>query len=211
MISFWRFDIIYYFFSLKVQILNTIGDRITYCRSIINLTRKELANKWSDASIPTIARWELNTVQPSSKKIQALSDFFCSNGLIVSSEWIEFGTGSIPSLLDMKEFREDQFDELCEQNFLDLHQKIKDFAYYKVTSNFFSPIIRYGDYVAGLKILSHAESHINSLVFVVNDNTVHVGFLCFDNGFFLKNALEKKLLLNNYDLLVKIQWTAIRP
>ena len=191
--------------------LQTIGDRITYCRSIIGLTRKELANKWDDASIPTIARWELDTVQPSSKKIQALADFFCSNGLIVSLEWIEFGTGSIPSLLNMKEFREDQFDDLCEQNFLDLHQKVKDFSYYKVTSNFFSPIIRYGDYVAGLKISSHVESYINSLVFVVNDNTVHVGFLCFDNGFFLKNALEKKMVLNNYDLLVKIQWTAIRP
>ena len=191
--------------------MHTIGDRITYCRSTIGFTRKELAAKWGDASIPTIARWELDTVQPSSKKIQVLSEFFCSNGLIVSSEWIETGVGSIPSMLDMKEFREDQFDELCEQNFLELHKKIKNFTYYKVTSNFFSPIIRYGDYVAGLKITSNAESHVNSLAFVVSENTVYVGFLGFDNGLFLKNALDKKIFLNSYDVLVKIQWTAIRP
>ena len=111
----------------------------------------------------------------------------------------------------MKEFKEDEFDDLCEQNFLDLHQKIKDFSYYKVTSNFFSPVIRYGDYVAGLKIHSNLQGYINSLVFVVNENTVHVGFLDFDNNFFIKNALGKVLILDNYDLLVKIQWTAIRP
>ena len=200
-----------YIIFTGVYILRTIGDRITYCRSTISLTRKELANKWGDASVPTIARWELDTVQPSSKKIQVLTDFFCSRGLIVSSEWIEFGTGAIPSLLDMKEFREDQFDDLCDKSFFDLHQKIKDFTHYKVTSNFFSPVIRYGDYVAGLKIASNYESHINSLVFAVNKNTVYVGFLGFDNGFFLKNALEKKFILNEHDLLVKIQWTAIRP
>lgn len=191
--------------------MKTIGDRITYCRSTIGLTRKELESKWKEVSVPTISRWELDTVIPSSKKIHALADFFCSCGLIVSAEWIEFGIGVRPSLLNIKEFQEDQFDELCAQTFLDLHQQIKDFTYYKVTSNFFTPIIRYGDYVGGIKINTPPESHINSLVFVVNQNTVHVGFLGHEKGYYIKNSLGKEFNIDNYDLLARIQWTAIRP
>ncbi|MFI4919115.1 MAG: hypothetical protein ACHP65_06130 [Legionellales bacterium] len=191
--------------------MKTIGDRVTYCRSALNLTRKELEHRWKEASVPTIARWELDTVQPSSKKIQLLSGFFCENGLIVAPEWIEFGTGIPPTLLNMKEFREDQFDDLCQQNFLELHQKIKDFTYYKVTSNFFMPVIRYGDYVGGIKINSNPEGHLNSLVFVVHQNTVYAGLLAYENELCIKNPTGQKFNIDNYDLLAKIQWTAIRP
>tara|TARA_Y100000588_G_C14165272_1_gene886628 strand:+ start:332 stop:517 length:186 start_codon:yes stop_codon:yes gene_type:complete len=56
--------------------LNSVGDRITYCRSSLNLTRKELANNWGGASIPTLARWELNTVNIPKKKIRFISEIF---------------------------------------------------------------------------------------------------------------------------------------
>lgn len=191
--------------------LKTIGDRITYCRSAINLTRKELSSVWGEASVPTLSRWELDIIIPSSKKILSMSEFFCSKGLIVSCEWIEKGLGISPSILNMKKFTTDEFDEVCEQTFFILNQTIKDFAYYKVTSNFFSPVIRYGDYVAGVRIEKEDILNLNSLAFVVHENIVHVGFLEYNDKVFLKNSQGKKMEFNNYTHLVKVHWTAIRP
>jgi transcriptional regulator with XRE-family HTH domain len=191
--------------------LKTIGDRLTYCRSTIGLTRKELAEMWGQASIPTISRWELDTIEPTSKKITSVAEFFCSRGLIVSSDWITAGSGMTPSLLNMKEFTEDEFDALCEQSFLTLNQKIKDFTYYKVTSNFFSPTIRYGDYIGGVKIFNDYGDNINSLVFVVHENSVYVGFLEKRDNLTIKNSIGKTMEFPNYSLLAKIHWTAIRP
>jgi transcriptional regulator with XRE-family HTH domain len=192
-------------------ILKTIGDRITYCRSAINLTRKELSELWDGASIPTLSRWELDIIIPSSKKMLSMSEFFCSKGLIVTRDWIEKGVGVPPSILNTKEFTSDEFDEICEQTLFVLSQNIKNFVYYKVTSNFFSPIIRYGDYVAGVKIDKEDIMNLSSLAFVVHDNIVHVGFLECDGDVFLKNSQGKKMEFKNYTYLVKVHWTAIRP
>lgn len=166
---------------------------------------------WGQASVPTLSRWELDTIEPTSKKVASVAEFFCSKGLIVSSDWIIAGAGMAPSLLNMKEFTEDEFDDLCEQSFLSLNQKIKDFTYYKVTSNFFSPTIRYGDYIGGVKITNDYIDNINSLVFVVHENSVYVGFLEKKDKLTLKNSIGKIMEFPNYSLLAKIHWTAIRP
>ncbi|MBA2711616.1 MAG: hypothetical protein H0U57_13635 [Tatlockia sp.] len=63
-------------------LMSTIGDRINYCRLSLKLTRKELSELWKMASVPTIARWELNVVKIPLKKLASLVDFFCNNGLI---------------------------------------------------------------------------------------------------------------------------------
>ena len=192
--------------------LNTIGDRITYCRSSLGLTRKELAESWGEVSVPTLSRWELDTIEPALKKISSIAEFFCSQGLIVSPHWIQRGEGFTPSLLNMKEFTEDDFDNICDQNFLSLNQKIKNFIWYKATSNFFSPIMHYGDYVGGVKIENeNLSSNINSLVFVVHENSVHVGFLEIDEIAIIKNAQGKSMKFPNYSFMAKIYWNAIRP
>lgn len=191
--------------------MRTIGDRIAFCRSAIGLTRKELSLLWGNASVPTISRWELDVIVPSTKKISAMADFFSSKGLIVSPAWIESCSGVSPSLLNIKEFNEDVFDEMCEQTILVFNQTIKDFIFYKVTSHFFSPVIRYGDYVGGVKIEEHDICTLNSLAFVVHENTVHVGFLEYDDGVFLKNSHGKRIEFENYNVLGKVNWTAIRP
>lgn len=191
--------------------MKTIGDRITYCRSTIGLTRKELAALWGEASVPTLSRWELDSIEPAYKKVSSIAEFFCSKGLIVSPEWIQNGSGFAPSHLNMNEFIEDDFDALCDQNFLSLNQKIKDFAYYKVTSNFFAPIIRYGDYVGGIKIDTNPIDCVNSLVFIVQENTAHVGFLDNANMITIKNAQGKSMEFDHYSILAKVHWTAMRP
>ena len=119
------------------------------------MTRKEFSAVWGEVSVPTLSRWELDVIQPASKKISSLVEFFCSKGLIVLPQWIENGTGISPSMLNIKEFVENEFDAMCEYTFKSIVQNINNFIYYKVTSNFFSPIIRYGDYVGGIKILDH--------------------------------------------------------
>lgn len=191
--------------------MKTIGDRITYCRSTIGLTRKEFSLLWGEASVPTLSRWELDVIEPTPKKISSVAEFFCSKGLVVSPDWIQNGTGLSPSHLNMKEFTEDDFDEMCDQSFLNLNQKIKDFIYYKVTTNFFAPVIRYGDYVGGVKLDGDLSNNWNSLVFIVHDNTVHVGFLIESQKVTIKNSQGKLLEFDDYSLLVKVNWTAIRP
>lgn len=191
--------------------MKTIGDRITYCRSTIGLTRKEFSEFWGEASVPTLSRWELNVIEPTHKKISSVAEFFCSKGLIVSPDWIQNGTGFAPSHLNMKEFTEDDFDQMCDQSFLSLNQKIKDFTYYKVTTNFFAPIIRYGDYVGGVKLDTNLSEHRNSLVFIVHENAVHVGFLDDNTNVTLKNSQGKVMEFNDFSYLAKVHWTAIRP
>lgn len=189
-----------------------MGHRITYCRSTLGLTRKELSALWGEVSIPTLSRWELDTIEPTFKKISMISEFFCSKGLIVSPDWLHRGDGSSPSLLNMKEFNKEDFDNICEQNFLNLNQKIKNFVYYKVTNNFFSPIMHYGDYVGGVKIEPEdLSSNINSLFFILHENSVHVGFLENNEVPTLKNSQGKTMTFNNYSFMAKIHWTAIRP
>lgn len=47
---------------------NSVGDRIIYCRSSLQLTRKELVEAWSEVSLPTLVRWELGTGKITEKK-----------------------------------------------------------------------------------------------------------------------------------------------
>ncbi|MBA4696967.1 MAG: hypothetical protein H2069_06255 [Legionella sp.] len=195
---------------LEIKV-DSIGDRITYCRSSLELTRKELIDLWKKASIPTYCRWELDAIQPNFQKISNLAEFFCSQGLIVSPEWIQTGHGPQPSLLNMQEFREDQFDTLCEESFLDLNKKVKNFLFYKVTTNFFSPIARYGDYVAGVRVDDILPENINTIHAVVFENSVYVGFLENKKILTLKNTQDKVIEFSDYNVLAKVHWTAVRP
>jgi len=191
--------------------LKTVGDRITYCRASIRLTRKELADIWGEASVPTLARWELNNNEPSQKKLSSITDFFCSKGLIVSPDWLKNGSGLAPSILNMEEFTEDDFDDMCEKTFLTLNQKIKNFIYYKVTTNFFAPTVRYGDYIGGTKITNSIAENINSFVFVVHENSVYAGFLNYNEKVVIKNSQGKTLEFDDCSIIAKVNWTAVRP
>ncbi len=73
---------------------NSIGERITYCRGLLGISRVEMAHKIGNLiSLPTLARWESNVVDPSAKKVDILTAFFVLNGISVDSEWIKSGCG----------------------------------------------------------------------------------------------------------------------
>ncbi|WP_298624494.1 hypothetical protein [uncultured Legionella sp.] len=125
-------------------LINSIGDRITYCRSSLQLTRKELIDEWEGASVPTLVRWELGTVKIPAKKIPSLVIYFNSKGLIVTESWISQGSGTPPILINEQIFEEIDFDSLAQENLLDLNRKTKNFLFGQVKNNLLSPYIRYG-------------------------------------------------------------------
>lgn len=192
-------------------ITNSIGDRITYCRSSLCLTRKELIDKWGEASVPTLARWELDTVLIPNKKLISLVEFFQSQGLFVIENWIKDGYGTPPVLLK-SELEEFDFDCLAQEKLLDLNRQIKHFAFGQVKNNLMAPIIKYGDYIGGSNLLNEIEisTLIGELIFIKKSGS---GFLVG-----ILEDIQKEITIRNFsnikeiikgtqiDLLGRIQW-----
>jgi hypothetical protein len=197
-------------------LINSMGDRITYCRSTLQLTRKELIDEWAGASIPTLVRWELGTVKIPEKKISSLVSYFNLKGLIVTKDWIFQGSGTPPVLISEQLFDEIDFDSLVQENLLELNRKIKNFIFGQVKNNLLSPHIRYGDYVGGSKIpLKVLNTLCGDIVFLKNSNGLNIGVLdeCEDQ-LILRNferSVQNSFSTDSIDLVGKIQWIAKRP
>lgn len=196
-------------------LMNTIGDRITYCRSSLKLTRKDLAEQWKLASVPTIARWELNAVTIPLKKLLSLIDFFYSKGLIVTQGWLLNQSETPPIFVRNNAFDELDFDSLAQENLLNVNIQEKNFTFGQVKNTLISPFIKYGDYVGG----NHCEESllttvIGDLVFLKRNNGIIVGILDeYDEQIILKNfanhceSFDKSLI----ESVGKIKWIVRRP
>ncbi|STX84898.1 Uncharacterised protein [Legionella donaldsonii] len=196
---------------------NTIGDRITYCRSSLCLTRKELAEKWGAASIPTLARWELDTGKIPIKKLLSLIEFFHAQGLFVTESWLKDGAGSPPLLLKSDQFDELDFDSIAQEKLLDINRQVKYFIFGQVKNNLMSPFIKYGDYMGGVNIIESAElsSLQGELIFLKKRVTgLMVGILkeCI-NQISIKNfdKTVEFIEIEHVEALGKIQWLIRRP
>lgn len=197
-------------------LFKSIGDRITYCRSSLQLTRKELIDEWAESSLPTLVRWELGTCKVAKKKLPSLIFYFNKKGLIVTESWILDGSGSPPILIDENIFDSQDFDSLVQENYLLLNKKIKNFIFGQVKNNLLSPYIKYGDYVGGSDIpLEQLTSIIGEIVFFRKDNALFVGVL---------ESVGEQITLRNHDRISqdshhrnaiksagKIQWITRRP
>ncbi|MFT4058916.1 MAG: helix-turn-helix transcriptional regulator [Legionella sp.] len=197
-------------------LINSVGDRITYCRSSLHLTRKELIDEWAGASVPTLVRWELGTVKIPAKKIPSLVDYFNLKGLIVTVSWISQGVGAPPILMSEKIFEEIDFDSLAQENLLELNRKTKNFIFGQVKNNLLSPYIRYGDYVGGSKILIKVlNTFCGDLIFLKNPSGFNIGILeeCAEQ-LILRNferSVQNSFNTDSIELAGKIQWIAKRP
>lgn len=190
--------------------LNSIGDRITYCRSFLNLTRKELTIYWGGASIPSLARWELNTVAIPQKKLESLVAFFNKKGLLVSIKWINSGEGIPPVNLDLEIFNEVDFDTLAQESLLNINQKQGNFCFGQVKTNVLFPFVKYGDYIGGIK---HSDKNISSLkgefIFVLKGNDMFAGLCIPKNDHLILEGMKGNteiLNIKNIDALGKLQW-----
>jgi transcriptional regulator with XRE-family HTH domain len=190
---------------------NTLGERITYCRNLLGFTRNEMVEIiGSTISLPTLARWELNTVAPSTKKIEALTHFFIKQGINVSAEWIKEGLGFPPVSLDLKNFDPSQFDELAYSTLVSIRNKVKDFCFMQINSNFFRPVLSFGDYIGGIiegnkKILS------GRLCFLSMEGLVVAGVYNYEKNCITNLNGDVKDAGNNTEQMGEIQWIIRRP
>ena len=195
---------------------NAIGDRITYCRSSLILTRKELIDEWLGASLPTLVRWELGKVKIPAKKIPLLVQYFHSKGLLVSENWILNGSGTPPILMRENSFDEPDFDSLAQEDLLNLNKKINNFIFGQVRNNLMSPFIKYGDYIGGKNLSTDLlVSFKGDIIFVKLTTGLVTGIL---------EECEPKIILMNFGKIItepykqdliesigKIQWIIRRP
>ncbi len=198
-------------------IINTIGDRITYCRSSLCLTRKGLAEKWGAASIPTLARWELDTVKIPSKKLSSLVEFFHENGLFVTESWLKDGIGSPPLLLKHDHFDVLDFDSIAQEKLLDVNRQVKNFTFGQVKNNLLAPYIKYGNYIGGVNLMGEVElSSIHGEIIFLKKRVVGliVGVLKEFNAAISIRNFDKTVELfdtESVEAIGKIQWIARRP
>lgn len=195
--------------------LGSIGDRITYCRSSLNLTRKDLAKCWGRASIPSLARWELNTVTIPQKKLESLVSFFNEQGLLVNVNWIKNGEGIPPVNLGSDIFDKVDFDTLAQESLLSINQKQTNFCFGQVKTNLLFPFVKYGDYIGGIK---HSKKRISSLqgefIFVLKGNDMLTGVCLLEKNFLILEGLKgntENLNIESIDALGKLQWLIRRP
>ena len=195
---------------------NAIGDRITYCRSSLILTRKELIDEWFGASLPTLVRWELGKVKIPAKKIPSLVQYFHNKGLLVSENWILNGSGAPPILMRENSFDEPDFDSLAQEDLLNLNKKINNFIFGQVRNNLMSPFIKYGDYIGGKNLSTDLlVSFKGDIIFVKLTTGLVTGIL---------EECEPKIILMNFGKIItepykqdliesigKIQWIIRRP
>jgi len=152
----------------------SIGERISYCRNLLGISRAMLCSELPDLSVPTLTRWELNMVKIPPKRIELLVDYFIKQNILVTKDWLLFGKGEPPTNLNLKEIQEFNFDDLANQTFLNLRGKISNFSYYQVNNNFFAPFVTSGDYIGGVTAKKY-ENIISKMCFLKGDTLFYVG------------------------------------
>jgi transcriptional regulator with XRE-family HTH domain len=189
----------------------TLGDRITYCRSLLGVTRKDLSAKLGEViSLPTLSRWELYNVQPSSKKISFLVGLFNKYGLNVTEEWIIKGEGLPPISIHLQDFQESDFDIISYNTMTNLRKIIKNFHFSQINNNFFRPLLAYGDYIGG--IITDNYSSINGkLCFLCSESLTIAGILDHTKRIVTNlNGEIQEINITEFSI-GEIQWISRRP
>lgn len=177
--------------------MKTIGERISYCRKLLNLTRNEVADEYQEVTLSTLERWENNKVQVKERNILAFIKYLTIKGLPVTLEWLRYGAGNPPMLFSQNNDGVNMtFDEVANLSAEHIRSSAANFIYFQVNNNLFEPILRYGDYAGG--IISEKLDLLNGkLCFYKNHKSIIVGFLNFidDNNFsiigFNKNDIKQ--------------------
>jgi hypothetical protein len=188
----------------------TTGDRLIYCRGLIGFDRKDLLNAIGNGtSSSSLARWELNQTAIPKSKLKLLVDTFLEHNIRVSIDWLKSGIGVPPINLNLQNLRHLNFDDLTYPILFKLHQNIKDFHFKQVNNNFFSPIVSYGDYVAGVN--TDPKLLDNKFCFMIDKN-VTVGNFSFTE-MSLKNINNEYIYIENIETVIlgEIIWIARRP
>ncbi len=165
----------------------TSGERLSYCRSLLGLSRRQFAEAVGGISVPTISRWELNYTAITRPKLEEIVQFFRNHGIEVTSEWIISNSDQPPINTNLQDLNKLNFDELSYITLTNLKNTIENFEIYQINNNFFEPIIYNGDYIGGV-CDNNLEKLTNKLCYVVHDKMVSVGIfnysqMCIVNFF----------------------------
>lgn len=155
---------------------DNIGERISYCRGMLNLTRDKFIEKFNLITLSTFARWELNSINIPEQKLKLLAEFFNKNGIIVKLEWLRYGEGVPPINLSTKNIELLNFDETVYTTLSSMALKITNFKFYQINNNFFEPIINYGDYIGGIELSTNFDILHNKLCFFKTNNGIYIGY-----------------------------------
>ncbi len=167
------------------------------------------------ASVPTIARWELDAVKIPLKKLSSLIDFFSNNGLIVTQGWILNQSEAPPILINNNAFDELDFDSLAQENLLNVNMQEKNFTFGQVKNTLIAPFIKYGDYVGGNNCeFSSLTSVVGDVIFLKRISGIVVGILDkYEDEIILKNftnhheSFDKSVI----ESVGRVKWIVRRP
>lgn len=187
---------------------DTTGERISYCRKLVGVSRPKMVKQLGTVSIASVDRWELNRVRVPDEQINKLVDFFNENGVAVSAEWLRDGTGIAPINNNLVPLSEYNFDDASYVTLSNLKSIYKDLQIYTLSSSFFEPILSSGDYVAGF--LAQNNDLINQKeCFVIQKNAVVVGVYDHHNKQLI-NFYSHRLDLDNEFKIGEVVWSAKR-
>ncbi|MBP9777765.1 MAG: helix-turn-helix transcriptional regulator [Rickettsiaceae bacterium] len=187
---------------------NNIGERIAYCRNLLGISRPHLVKQLGTVSIASLNRWELNLVSIPKPQILKLVEHFNNSGIIVSADWLENGTGVAPINNNLVSLGEYNFDDATYIALSNLKSTFRDLQIYTISSSFFEPILRSGDYIAGF--LANNTTLINQKeCFVIQKNAIIVGIYDYHNKQLI-NFYNHKLILEDQFRIGEVIWSAKR-
>lgn len=186
----------------------TIGERITYCRNLLGISRREFVEAIGDLSLPTLSRWELNYTEISKPKVEILVNFLKQSGIDVGVEWILTENGQAPINRNLVDFEKLNFDEISYITLSNLKNQIENFEIYQINSNFFEPVIYYGDYIGGLPH-SNFEMLTNKLCFIIQNKLVSIGIFNFEH-MNISNIYKQTIKIDVITKIGAVLWLAKR-
>ena len=156
----------------------SVGERLSYCRSLLGFSRQDFVAKFGGLSVPTLSRWELNYNLIPATKLNKLVEFFKKNGIEVSVEWILLNIGQAPINTNLQSFDKLNFDEISYITLYNLRNNVIDFEISQINNSFFEPLLYNGDYVGGVRT-SNLETLNNKLCYVYIDKFIYAGIFNF--------------------------------
>ena len=149
-----------------------VGKRFRFCRRLIDKTIDDLSKTYN-IGCSTLTKWESGALAITTKNISKIIRMLNAEGLICSEEWLLYGTGVSPSIIENLENIED-LKNLDSKKLPDVAKHIKIFnevEFFKrnnknsivkmIVDDAMSPFYRIGDYVGGVKIEPQFYDSIN--------------------------------------------------
>lgn len=199
--------------------VRNIGIRLHAARILTGMNREEFGEQQKIPSM-SIKNWELGRVLPRQDAIDSILGAFNNYGVLVSPEWVLFGSGAGPNYIGTATFeKQENVDDLLSQqiNLFKKIQRAKGFNPVVVTviDDSMASIYLKGDLLGGV-IVSHefVRKEINTnrsssnvwLITMANGEFVP-GFLYIKSNSWLMNTRSQTELLEcAFPSIAKIKW-----